>query len=65
MAKGVESASQALGWATFSAGFQGIMVPSRPDPDGMNLLIFPVLLGKGDRLEVLNASELDKLGRSR
>src|SRR5581483_865884 len=62
MAKDVEPASQAVGWAAFAAGFQGLKVPSKPDPTGMNLVIFPERLVKGNRLEVLNAGELDKLG---
>jgi RES domain-containing protein len=65
MARNVEPASQAVGWAAFAAGFQGVRVPSRPDPMGTNLLVFPELLVKGSRLEVLNADELDKLGRNR
>src|SRR5262245_52916485 len=62
MAKDMESASQAVGWAAFAAGFQGVKVPSKPDPTGTNLLIFPELLVKGNVLEVLNASGLDILG---
>lgn len=65
MAKNVEPASQAVGWAAFAAGFQGVKVPSRPDPTGTNLLVFPQLLVKGNQLEVLNAEELDKLGRDK
>jgi RES domain-containing protein len=65
IAKDVEPASQAVGWATFAAGFQGVRVPSKPDPTGTNLLIFPELLVKGNQLEVLNADELDKLGRAK
>ena len=40
-------------------------IPSKPDPTGTNFLIFPELLVKGNQLEVLNADELDKLGRDR
>ncbi len=65
MAKDEEPASQAVGWAAYTAGFQGVKVPSKPDPAGTNLLVFPDLLAKGNRLEVLNADELDKLGRER
>jgi RES domain-containing protein len=65
MAKDVEPASQAVGWAAFAAGFQGVRVPSKPDPTGTNLLVFPELLVKGNQLEVLNADDLDKLGRER
>ncbi len=63
MAKNAESASQAVGWAAFAAGFQAVKIPSRPEPMGTNLLVFPELLVKGNLLEVLNADELDKLGR--
>ncbi len=63
-AKGMESASQSLGWAAFAAGFQGLMVPSRPDPQGVNVLVFPESFTKACRLEVMNASELDRLGRA-
>lgn len=63
MSRGVESGSQALGWAAFSAGFQGLFVPSKPDPDGVNILVFPENLTRTSRLEVMNASELDKLGK--
>lgn len=65
MAKNAEPTSQAVGWAAFAAGFQGVKIPSRPDPTGANLLVFPELLVKGNQLEVLNADELDKLGRDR
>jgi hypothetical protein len=65
MAKNAEPASQAVGWAAFAAGFQGVKIPSRPDSTGTNLLVFPELLAKGNQLEVLNADELDKLGRDR
>jgi hypothetical protein len=65
VAKDVEPASQVVGWAAFAAGFQGIRVPSKPDPTGANLLVFPERLVKGNQLEVLNADELDKLGGKR
>jgi RES domain-containing protein len=65
MARNAEPASQAVGWAAFATGFQGVKVPSRPDPTGTNLLVFSELLLKGNQLEVLNAEELDKLGRRR
>ncbi len=65
LAKDVEPASQVVGWAAFAAGFQGLRVPSKPDPTGTNLLVFPELLVKGNQLEVLNTDELDKLGSKR
>ena len=63
MARGEESASQAIGRAIFKAGLQGLLVPSKPEPNGINLLVFPDHLTKKCRLEVLNAAELDKLGK--
>ena len=63
MSRGVESASQAVGWAAYAAGFQGLKVPSKPDPNGANVLVFPESLTSTCRLEVMNADELDKLGR--
>ncbi len=65
IAKDVEPASQVVGWSAFAAGFQGVRVPSKPAPTATNLLIFPELLIQGNQLEVLNADELDKLGRER
>src|SRR5262245_64156948 len=63
MATKVEPGSQAVGWATFAAGFQGLKVPSKPAPDGINLLVFPENVTRQCRLEVLNASDLEKLGK--
>jgi RES domain-containing protein len=63
MARGVEAGSQALGWAAFAAGLQGLIVPSKPDPTGVNLIVFPENLTRRCRLEVMNAAELDKLGK--
>jgi RES domain-containing protein len=63
MARNIEAASQTLGWAAYAAGFQGLKVPSKPDPKGENFLVFPESLTKTCRLEVINADELDKLGR--
>lgn len=63
MSRNLESASQSLGWAAFAAGLQGLRVPSKPDPAGVNILIFPENLTSTCSLEVLNADDLDKLGR--
>ncbi|MCI0638187.1 MAG: RES family NAD+ phosphorylase [Gemmataceae bacterium] len=62
MTRNKESASQAVGWAAYAAGFQGLKVLSKPDPDGINVLVFPETLTRTCRLEVMNADELDKLG---
>ena len=64
MARGEMSSSQAMGRAAFEAGLQGLIVPSKPDPTGVNLLIFPERLTRKCRLKVLNAAELDKLGKA-
>jgi RES domain-containing protein len=63
MSRNMESASQAVGWAAYAAGFQGMKVPSKPDPTGTNFLVFPETLTKQCRLEVINAADLDKLGK--
>jgi RES domain-containing protein len=63
MAKNTEPASQAVGWAAFATGIQGLKVPSKPDRNGVNILVFPENLTSECRLEVMNASELDKLGK--
>jgi RES domain-containing protein len=61
---GQESVTQALGRLACEAGIQGLLVPSKQDSRGMNIVIFPELLTKDCLLEVLNAEELDKLGRA-
>jgi RES domain-containing protein len=63
MSRNREPASQAVGWAAYTAGFQGLQVPSKADAHGVNVLVFPENLTKTCRLEVMNADELDKLGR--
>ena len=63
MSRGAEATSQTLGWAVFAAGFQGMLVPSKAAPAGVNLLVFPDALGKKTKLVVLNRGVLDKLGR--
>lgn len=63
MGRGEEAAGQAVGRAAFVVGFQGILVPSKPDPAGMNVLLFPQRLTTKCTLEVMNAHLLEKLGR--
>jgi RES domain-containing protein len=41
MARGDEATTQALGRAAFDAKLQGLIVPSKPDSGGVNLLVFP------------------------
>lgn len=65
MGRGDESATQALGRAVFDAGIQGLLVPSRPDPAGVNLVLFPSGLTGSLGIEVLNAGELEKLGKQK
>lgn len=63
-ARSIESASQAVGWAAYTAGLQGLIVPSKPVPGSSNLLVFPESQSENCRLEVQNADELDKLGKA-
>jgi RES domain-containing protein len=63
MTTGAESASQALGRAAFEAGLQGLLIPSKPDPTGQNLIVFRENLAESCRFHLVNADELDKLGR--
>jgi RES domain-containing protein len=63
MARGDESTTQALGRAAFHAGLQGLVVKSKPDTRGKNVLIFPESLTTQDVLSVLNPDLLDGLGK--
>ena len=63
MARMEESTTQAVGRAAFAAGVQGLIVPSKPDPTGINVLIFPQNLTGPVSMEVLNPELLKKLGR--
>ena len=63
MERAEEPTTQAMGRAAFKAGLKGLMVASKPDPAGVNLVVFPdVLVGK-DVLEVLNPQALKKRGK--
>jgi len=62
MERGDEATAQAFGRAAFQAGVQALLVPSKPDPTGVNVLVFPERLTAADALAVLNAEVLDKLG---
>jgi RES domain-containing protein len=64
MGRGDVATTQAMGRAAHQAGVQALLVPSKPDPNGINLLVFPERLTQKSRLEVLNAGALDKLGRA-
>lgn len=63
MSRGAEATPQAIGRAAFEAGFHGLIVPSKPDPKGRNLLVFPDVLSVAERIDVLDADALDTLGK--
>ncbi len=63
MARKEEALTQAIGRVAFEAGFQGLLVPSKLDKRGVNLLVFPERLTNKSTMEVINARELDKLGK--
>ncbi len=62
VARGHEATTQAFGRASFASGLHGVLLPSKPEPGGVNLIVFPARLTKKWRVTVLNAAELDKLG---
>ena len=61
--RGEESLTQALGRAAFAAGFDGLRVPSKPDPGGVNLVLFRRGRRGGAKVVLLNPGELRTLGR--
>jgi RES domain-containing protein len=61
---GQESLSQALGRAAVAAGFDGILVPSKVDPDGVNLVIFLRRRRGGVKTSLLNPDSLKALGEN-
>jgi RES domain-containing protein len=63
MARMDESTTQAVGRAACAAGLQGLVVPSKPDPGGTNVLIFPENLTILSAMAVLNPELLKKLGK--
>jgi len=63
--RGEESLTQALGRAALAAGFEGLRVPSKPDPNGTNLIVFVRSKGIGGaKVTLLHPDSLEKLGRS-
>jgi RES domain-containing protein len=62
-ARGDQSATQAIGRAAFASGLQGLLVRSKPNPNGVNLAIYPTRLTARSRLEVLRPAELAMLGK--
>jgi RES domain-containing protein len=63
MERGEEPTTQAMGRAALKAGLKGLIVPSKPHPKGVNLIVFPDALEGANVLEVLNPKELKKLGK--
>jgi RES domain-containing protein len=51
--RGWESTSQAVGRAAYTAGLEGLLVPSHASPEGGNLVAFPDRLKPGSRIRVL------------
>jgi len=56
----LESVGQAIGRAAFTAGIEGLLVPSSRVPTAVNLVVFPKNLRKTSLQEVLEAAELKK-----
>jgi len=63
MERGDEPTTQTMGRAAFDSGLKGLLVPSKPHPAGVNLLIFPQRLTPGCVLRVVNPLELENLGK--
>jgi len=61
--QGDEATTMAMGRAAFEAGIQGLLVVSKPDPAGVNLLVFPENLDSNCQMEVINPELLEKLGK--
>lgn len=59
---GREALSQALGRAAF-AGFDGLRVPSKPDPGGVNLVIFRRVSG-GPLVRLVDPGSLVSIGKN-
>ena len=58
-----EPIAQAIGRAVYKAGLNGVIVPSKPHPSGINLVLFPAGFTADCSLEVLNPAALEKLGK--
>jgi len=56
--KGREALSQAVGRAAYRLGFEALAVPSKADPSGTNLVIFPDNLQTNSQITYLNEAEL-------
>lgn len=55
---GREALTQALGRLAHELGWVGLLVPSAARRPGINLIVFPDLLGHDDSLEIFNAADL-------
>lgn len=51
--RGSESTSQAVGRAAYTAGLEGLLVPSHAAPGGGNLVAFPDRLRPGSRIQAI------------
>jgi RES domain-containing protein len=56
--KGREALTQTIGRAIFVAGYEGILVPSSPDPNGVNLVCFSKSLGATSYIKCVNEEKL-------
>ena len=63
--RGQESMTQSLGRAALVAGMDGLRVPSKPDPNGVNIVIFRRGGSKsGTTVTLLNPDALKALGKN-
>jgi len=56
-ANGREALTQAIGRATYEAGYEGLLVPSAAIPNGVNLVVFPENLVGKSILRYINPDE--------
>lgn len=54
VASGTEALTQAIGRAAFTAGLEGLLVPSRPATAGVNLVVYPANLRDPSRIQELD-----------
>jgi RES domain-containing protein len=50
--------TQAIGWASYEAGLEAILVPSAADVRGQNLVVFPAALVPQSHIDVIHADRL-------
>jgi RES domain-containing protein len=51
---------QVVGQTAFELGVEGLLVPSAADPEGVNLVVFPLNLSPRSRMEIINSSRLQE-----